>query len=57
MAGMFYSSQEAAEKLNVTEEQLNELVSKGKLRAFIDGPRQLFKVDEVNALATDKTVP
>jgi len=56
MAGMFYSSQEAAQKLNVTEEQLSELVKRGKLREFIDGPRVLFKVDEVDALMADKGI-
>jgi excisionase family DNA binding protein len=50
MAGMFYSLQEAAEKLNLTEEQLKELVQEGRLREFRDGPNLLFKIDEVEAL-------
>jgi len=50
MAGMFYSLQEAAEKLNLNEEQLKEFVQEGKLREFRDGPNLLFKVDEVEAL-------
>jgi excisionase family DNA binding protein len=50
MAGMFYSLQEAAEKLNLTEDQLKEFVQEGKLREFRDGPNLLFKVDEVEAL-------
>ena len=50
MAGVFYSLQEAAEKLNKTEEEINQLVQDGKLREFRDGPNLLFKVEEVEAL-------
>ncbi|MHC4324233.1 MAG: helix-turn-helix domain-containing protein [Planctomycetota bacterium] len=50
MAGMFYSLQEAAEKLNLNEDQLKEFVQEGKLREFRDGPNLLFKIDEVEAL-------
>jgi len=53
MAGMFYSLQEAAEKLNITEKQVEELVKDGKLREFRDGANVLFKVDEVEALMSD----
>src|SRR4030042_1508020 len=50
MAGMFYSLREAAEKLNLNEDQLKEFVQEGKLREFRDGPNLLFKIDEVEAL-------
>jgi excisionase family DNA binding protein len=53
MAGMFYSLQEAAEKLNISEDQLKELAQEGKLREFRDGPNILFKVDEVEALVPE----
>jgi len=53
MAGMFYSLQEAAEKLNKTEEELKQIVKEGKLREFRDGPNLLFKVEEVEALMSD----
>lgn len=56
MAGMFYSFQEAREKLNLTEEQLKELVSQGRLREFRDGANILFKVDEVESLMADTAV-
>ena len=56
MAGMFYSMQEAAEKLNKTEEDLKELVTEGKLREFRDGPNVLFKVEEIEALMTEADV-
>jgi excisionase family DNA binding protein len=47
---MFYSLKEAAEKLNITEEQVQKLVREGKLREFRDGANVLVKVDEVEAL-------
>jgi len=50
MAGMFYSLQEAAEKLNKTQKQIKQLVKEGKLREFRDGPNRLFKVDEIEGL-------
>jgi len=50
---MFYSLQEAAEKLNKTEEELKQIVKEGKLREFRDGPNLLFKVEEVEALMSD----
>ena len=56
MAGMFYSLEEVAEKLNKTEQQVREIVKQGKLREFRDGPNLLFKVDEVEALSSDTTV-
>jgi excisionase family DNA binding protein len=57
MAGMFYSMQEAAEKLNKTEEEIKQLVQEGKLREFRDGPNLLFKVEEVEALVSEASVP
>lgn len=53
MAGMFYSLQEAAERLGKTEDQIRAIVQSGQLREFRDGPNLLFKVDEVNALIAD----
>jgi excisionase family DNA binding protein len=55
MAGMFYSMQEAAEKLKMTPEQLQQIVNEGKLREFRDGANVLLKADEVEALAIDDT--
>jgi len=56
MAGMFYSLQEAVEKLNKTEDELKQIVKEGKLREFRDGPNLLFKVEEVEALMSDTGV-
>ena len=51
MAGMFYSLQEALDRLNMTEAQIKQAVEDGQLREFRDGPNLLFKVEEVEALA------
>ncbi len=57
MAGMFYSLEEAAAKLNKTEQEVKELAKEGKLREFRDGSNLLFKIDEVEALMADTSVP
>ncbi len=56
MASMFYSLQEAAAKLNKTEEEVKELVKEGKLREFRDGSNLLFKVDEVESLMSETSI-
>lgn len=56
MAGMFYSLEEAAEKLHKSEAELKEIVKEGKLREFRDGPNILFKVEEVEALLSEEAI-
>lgn len=56
MAGMFYSLEEAMEKLGRTEEQIKAIVKQGKLREFRDGSNLLFKVNEVDALIPKEAV-
>lgn len=51
MAKMFYSAEEAAERLGKTEEQLKDLVRGGKLREFRDAGTVNYKVDDVDAMA------
>ncbi|MGC8624687.1 MAG: hypothetical protein ACP5I8_00585 [Phycisphaerae bacterium] len=53
MAKMFYSAEEASAKLNLAADKIKELVEKNKLREFRDGNRVMFKVDQVDRLATD----
>jgi excisionase family DNA binding protein len=53
MAGMFYSLHEAAQKLNMSEEEVQKLVEERKLREFRDGTNVLFKVSEVESLMAD----
>ncbi len=56
MAGMFYSLQEVAAKLNKTEEEVKEIIKQGRLREFRDGPNLLFKINEVEALMSDTSI-
>jgi excisionase family DNA binding protein len=47
---MFYSIQETAEKLGVTEDDVKQLARDGKLREFRDGENIMFKVEEVDKI-------
>ena len=48
---MYYTEAEAAAKLHVPMAELTNMVRDQKLRAFMDGARRMFKVDDVDALA------
>ena len=54
MAKMFYTTDEASQKLGISGDQLKQLVSENKLREFRDGARVMFKVDQVDKLAADR---
>src|SRR5580765_2696629 len=54
MAKMFYTTDEAAQKIGVSGDQLKQLVSENKLREFRDGARVMFKVDQVDKIAGDR---
>jgi excisionase family DNA binding protein len=54
MAKMFYTTDEAAQKLGISGDQLKQLVGENKLREFRDGARVMFKVDQVDKLANDR---
>jgi len=56
MAGIFYSIQEVAEKLNISEDKVKELVKNGRLRGIPEGGSFLFKVDEIESLLTDPSL-
>src|SRR3972149_3286947 len=56
MAGMFYTLQEAAEKLNKTEEEVKQIIEQGKLRGFRDGPSIFLKIDEVETFVSEESV-
>jgi hypothetical protein len=56
MAGMFYSLQEVAAKLNKTEQEVQEIIKQGRLREFRDGSNLLFKISEVEALMSDTSM-
>jgi len=52
MAKMFYTAQETAAKLGMTEDQVKDLVRRGRLREFRDAGKVNYKVDEVDLLAS-----
>jgi hypothetical protein len=51
MDKMFYSLEEAAQKLQMTQDQVKDLAAEGKLQPFRDGDRLMFKRDQVDAMA------
>lgn len=51
MAKLFYTLEEAAAKLSMSEDQVKELVASGKLGEYRDRDRLMFKVDQVDLLA------
>lgn len=51
MAKMFYSLEETAEKLNVSQEQVKEMADAGRLHQFRDGDKLMFKREDVDALS------
>lgn len=50
MAKMFYTLDETRNALGKTEEEVKQLAKEGKLREFRDGPRLMFKADQVEAI-------
>lgn len=50
MAKMFYTLDETKAALGKSEEDVQQLVKDARLRQFLDGPRLMFKADQVEAL-------
>jgi len=53
MAKMFYTLDETKVALGKTEEEVKQLAREGRLREFRDGPRLMFKADQVEALKAE----
>jgi excisionase family DNA binding protein len=51
MAKMFYTLQEAAEKLGVDEEQIKNMAAAGRLQQFRDRDKLMFKREQVDNVA------
>lgn len=51
MVSKFCTLKEAAEQLDTTQEQIEDLLGKGVLREFRDGPRRLLRTADVTAIA------
>src|SRR5437868_1557568 len=53
MAKMFYTLDEAKAALARNEEEIKQLAREGRLREFRDGPRLMFKADQIEALKAE----
>ena len=53
MAKTFYTIEETCQKLDMTAEQLKDMVRNGQLREFRDAGKVNYKVDEVDKLAAE----
>jgi hypothetical protein len=53
MAKMFYTLDETKSALGRNEEEIKQFTREGKLREFRDGPRLMFKADQVESLKAD----
>lgn len=57
MAKMFYSLEEAADRLGKTEAELRQMAESNQLQEFRDGDKLMFKRDQVDLLADDDHAP
>src|SRR5437764_9823198 len=53
MAKMFYTLEEAKSALAKSEDDIRQFAREGRLREFRDGPRLLFKADQVEQLRSE----
>src|SRR5207253_3352539 len=53
MAKMFYTMEETKASLGRNEEEIKQLTREGRLREFRDGPRLMFKADQVEQLKAE----
>lgn len=53
MAKMFYTLDETKAALGKNEEEIKQLTREGRLREFRDGPRLMFKADQVESLKAE----
>src|SRR3954469_25562838 len=53
MAKMFYTLDETRAALSKNEEDIKQLTREGRLREFRDGPRLMFKADQVEQLKAE----
>ena len=54
MAKMFYTLEEAALKLGMSQEELKELASTGQLQQFRDRDKVMFKRQQIDDLAQEQ---
>ena len=51
MAKLFYTLEEAAQKLRVDEERIKQMAGNRQIQPFVDGEKLMFKRDQIDALA------
>ena len=56
MAKMFYSIEEAAEKLGVTEEAIQEMAASGQIQQFRDREKLMFKREQIDLLSAENNL-
>ncbi len=52
MAKLFYSLEETAAKLGISEDQITQMAKSGQLQQFRDGESLMFKREQIDAMAT-----
>ncbi|MFK7788462.1 MAG: helix-turn-helix domain-containing protein, partial [Phycisphaeraceae bacterium] len=53
MAKMFYTLEEAADKLGVDQQTIKEMAARNELQQFRDGDKLMFKRDQVDAKSSN----
>ena len=53
MAKMFYTAEEAAEKLGKTVEEVTSMASSGEIQSFKQDDQEMFRVEQIDMLADD----
>ncbi len=54
MAKMFYSLEEAAQRLGKSPEEVREMAQRNEITEFRDGDKLIFKVDQIDLLSGDE---
>lgn len=52
MSKMFYTIEEVCQKLGKSESEVNDMVSSGQIQEFRDGDNLIFKVEQIDILAS-----
>ncbi len=52
MSKMFYTIEEVCQKLGKSESEVNDMVSSGQIQEFRDGDNLIFKVEQIDLLAS-----
>lgn len=53
MAGNFYTMQEVTEKLQKSEQEVQDMVKQGQLRQYMDSGKPMFKKEDIDSLSEE----